>query len=70
MTFLPSYAPVPRLGHIAGRRTLNALIPLLKVNRSLRNPLILVLRKALFSRNIQTRQVTSSFFFVLKTFKI
>lgn len=62
---------IHRLSYTAGRRTLAALIPLMKINRSLRNPLILVLRKALFSRNIHTRQVgVSGVFTLLKTFKI
>jgi len=60
-----------RLTYTAGRASFNALVPLLKLNRSLRNPLIVVLRKALFSKNVDTRKVgVSGVFIMLKSFKI
>ena len=46
-----------RVSYPAGRRALAALGPLLRLARSLRDPLILVLRKALFARSQETRQV-------------
>jgi len=62
---------IHRMSYTAGRASLNGLMPLLKLNRTLRNPLILVLRKALFSKNLHTRQVgVSGVFTILKTFKI
>ena len=45
----------PPLGKVTPR--LAALGPLLRLARSLRDPLILVLRKALFARSQETRQV-------------
>ncbi len=46
-----------RLSYPAGRATLAALAPLLRLARSLRDPLILVLRKSLFARSQEARQV-------------
>lgn len=46
-----------RLSYPAGRATLTALVPLLRLARSLRDPLILVLRKSLFARSQDARQV-------------
>ena len=48
-----------RLSYQAGRAALAALAPLLRLARSLRDPLILVLRKSLFARSQEARQVTA-----------
>eukprot|EP00092_Neocalanus_flemingeri_P013422 GFUD01014471.1.p1 GENE.GFUD01014471.1~~GFUD01014471.1.p1 ORF type:complete len:1306 (+),score=525.63 GFUD01014471.1:564-3920(+) len=60
-----------RLSYPSARRTLSALLPLVRFSRSLRDSLILILRKALFSRSVHTRQVaTTGVMLLLKTFKI
>ena len=43
-----------RLSYQAGRAALAALAPLLRLARSLRDPLILFLRKSLFARSQET----------------
>jgi len=60
-----------RLSYSTARRTLSGLLPLVRFSRALRDSIILVLRKALFSRSVQTRQVgTTGVMLLLKTFKI
>jgi len=57
--------------HTTGRSILSALVPIIKVNRSLKNPLILVLRKLMYSKSIENRETgVSGIFTLLKTFKI
>ena len=62
---------IQRLSYPTARRTLSGLLPLVRFSRALRDSIILVLRKALFSRSVQTRQVgTTGVMLLLKTFKI
>ena len=60
-----------RLSYPAARRTLSGLLPLVRFSRSLRDSIILVLRKALFSQSVQTRKIaTVGVILLLKSFKI
>ena len=50
---------------------LQAVLPLLKISVTLRDSLMLVLRKAMFSRNLEARKIAvSGFLIVLKHFKV
>lgn len=62
---------LPSLSHFSARRSLLALLPLVRLSRHLRDSLILVLRKALFSRTVATRQTAVvGVLLLLRTFKI
>ena len=62
---------LPSLDHFTARRALTAIMPLVKLNKSLRDSVILVLRKALFSRAVASRQTAvSGILLLLRTFKI
>jgi len=62
---------IQRLSYPTARRTLSGLLPLVRFSRALRDSIILVLRKALFSGSVQTRRVgTTGVMLLLKTFKI
>ncbi|CAB3981776.1 Fanconi anemia group I -like [Paramuricea clavata] len=50
---------------------LQAVLPLMKISITLRDSLMLVLRKAMFSRNLESRKIAvSGFLIVLKHFKV
>ena len=62
---------LPSLDHFTARKALTAIMPLVYLNRTLRDSVILVLRKALFSRAVASRQTAvSGILLLLRTFKI
>ncbi|XP_028390855.1 Fanconi anemia group I protein-like isoform X2 [Dendronephthya gigantea] len=59
------------LPFITARGLLQAVLPLMKISITLRDSLMLVLRKAMFSRNLEARKIAvSGFLLVLKHFKV
>ena len=62
---------LPTLDHFTASRALTAIIPLVHLNKQLRNSVILILRKALFSRTVACRQTAvTGILLLLRTFKI
>ena len=45
------------LGVVGARRVMTALLPIIKLNRTLKDSTILVLRKALFARSTEAKQI-------------
>lgn len=59
------------LGLSGARRVLNALLPLIKTSRVLKNTTILMLRKALFARSVEVKQIgLNGVLQLIKSFKI
>lgn len=59
------------LSYFTARRVLTAIMPLVRLKRALRDSVILVLRKALFSRSVAARQTAvTGVLLLLRTFKI
>ena len=62
---------LPTLDHFTARRALTAIMPLVRGSKQLRDSIILILRKALFSRAVASRQTAvTGIFLLLRTFKI
>ena len=61
----------PKLAFNTARRCLYAMLPIVKLNKDLRNSLIMILRKLFFSSSVTGRQTaTAGVLMMLKTFRI